>query len=68
MSNKINDELMDRVGELIEYYLSNMEGRILQSDMERNDLESLKYHADLFYKQMMHEQENELLGREVSVY
>ena len=44
MSNTTNDELLDRAREMTEYWTVTMHARILERDIEANDLEALRYH------------------------
>lgn len=44
MSNKYNDELLDRVREAMEYWTGTMHERILQRDLDADDLEALRHH------------------------
>lgn len=46
MSNQLNTELIERVQELCEYWAGTMHERVLQRDLDTDDFEALKYHAD----------------------
>lgn len=52
VSNNVNDELMERVEELMDYWDNTMWSRILRRDLDSNDLESLHYHVSEAYAQM----------------
>jgi hypothetical protein len=58
MSNVTNDILMDRAREQCEYWTGTMHERIIQRDIEANDLEALHYHVAEAEKEM-HMQEDE---------
>ena len=44
MSNQINDTLFDQARELAEYWVGTMWARLIEQDIDNNDLEALKYH------------------------
>lgn len=53
MSNLQNDILMERVHDLLEYWAGTMHQRILDRDLNANDMEALQYHSDQAWKEMM---------------
>jgi hypothetical protein len=52
VSNKINDELIERVEELMEYWTGTMWERVLRRDLDTNDLEALQFHLVESYREM----------------
>lgn len=52
MSNQVNTELIERVQELCDYWSGTMHERLLQRDLDADDLEALKYHADIAWREM----------------
>lgn len=63
MSHPVNDQLYDRARDLMEVYTGGMQERILQSDLDRNDLESLRYHVSMFEAEQSIEDDIELYGK-----
>ena len=57
MSNTTNDLLLDKVGELMDYWVGTLWDRLMQRDLDHNDYEALKYHADQAYREMMLQEE-----------
>ena len=53
MSNSTNDILMEKVHDLMEYWAGTLWERIMQRDLDADDMEALQYHADLAWKEMM---------------
>ena len=52
MSNQSNDQLYDKALEVMEYWTGTMWERVIQRDLDTDDLEALKYHVDQAYKEM----------------
>ena len=53
MSNQANTELFEKVAELMEYWTGTMHERILQRDLDADDLEALQYHANQAWSEMV---------------
>lgn len=46
MSNTSNEQLESRAWEMMEYWVNTLWARLIQRDIDTNDLEALKYHVD----------------------
>jgi hypothetical protein len=57
MSNKVNDALLEKAADLMEYWSGTMHDRIIARDLASSDLEALKYHVDLAWKEMQLQEE-----------
>lgn len=62
MSNNVNSRLLEEAYELIEYFTSTYIERILQRDIDANDIEALAWHVKEYRVQKEFEEEQELLG------
>ena len=51
MSNTTNDKLMDSAQDMLEYWAGTLWERIIQRDLDANDLEALHYHVAQAYKE-----------------
>lgn len=59
----INNELLyDRAREVMEYFTNTMWERVIQRDLDSDDLEALAHHIKEAEAQMRHEEEAELRG------
>lgn len=45
MSNLINDNLIERAYEMLEYWAGTTIAKVIQHDLDRHDLESLRQHV-----------------------
>lgn len=61
MSHEVNTILIERAGDLIDYFAGTYVARVLQRDVDANDLEALKFHVSEYEAQRMIEEEQELL-------
>lgn len=52
MSNEINTELLERAATQIDYWQGTMHARVIERDIETNDLEALRYHVDQAEREM----------------
>lgn len=52
MSNTVNDTLIERAREQQSYWESTVWDRIIQRDLDANDLEALRYHVAQAEKEM----------------
>lgn len=52
MSNQVNTELFERAADLMDYWAGTMHERLIQRDLDSDDLEALKYHVDVAWKEM----------------
>lgn len=52
MSNTINETLLSRAWEMIEYWTGTMHARVIERDLQENDLEALRYHVDQAEREM----------------
>lgn len=52
MSNSTNDKLLDDVQDLMSYWEGTLWERVMQRDIDANDLEALRYHVSEAYKEM----------------
>lgn len=60
MSNTINDTLMDKTQELLDYWTGTLWERIIQRDLDANDMEALQYHVDKAWAEMVLQEEYHL--------
>jgi hypothetical protein len=65
MSNTTNDALIEQVQELISYWEGTMHARVLQRDLDTDDWEALKYHADLAWREMRLQEDEQGIFDEV---
>lgn len=61
MSNQTNDLLIIWANELMEYFTGTYVERVLQRDIDANDLESLRYHVSEYAAQKAIEDDNGLV-------
>lgn len=60
MSNASNESLMEHAADMLDYWSGTMHARIIQRDIDANDLEALAYHVDVAHAEMrMQEDEGE---------
>jgi hypothetical protein len=52
MSNNVNEELLERASECIDYFGGTTIGKILESDLDSNDLTALVTHVAIAEAQM----------------
>lgn len=45
MSNNINSVLFDRASEMITYFEGKLPAKVIEADLDRNDLEALQVHV-----------------------
>jgi hypothetical protein len=45
MSNLVNDRLLERASEAVDYWTGTMWARLIEQDLKNNDLEALAYHV-----------------------
>lgn len=45
MSDTVNTELFERAAEAIDYFEGKLPAQLIEKDLERNDLEQLRYHV-----------------------
>lgn len=66
MSNKINDDLLERAAICIDYFEGKAMAELLQADLDTNDLENLYYHVKQAEDAMFHLEyrPNEVYGEE----
>jgi hypothetical protein len=58
MSNVINDELMERAKDQLDYWTGTMWERLLQQDIAGNDLEALRAHVAWAEAEMAIQEDN----------
>lgn len=61
MSNKVNDELMERAKESMDYWEGTLHTRLIQRALDSNDLEALKYHITNAEREMAIQEDSILL-------
>lgn len=61
MSNTTNTTLIERANELMEHYAGTVAERVLQRDIDANDLEALRYHVSDYAAQKAIEDDNGLI-------
>lgn len=59
MSNNTNEILYEDALEVMEYFTGTMIERVIQRDMDADDLEALRYHVNQARRQMLFEQDME---------
>lgn len=59
MSNNYNEELLERAAEAIDYFGDTTISKILEADIERNDLEGLVAHVAIAEAQMAQQEFHE---------
>ena len=59
MSNQVNTQLYELALEMMEYWAGTMWERVIQRDLDVDDLEALRYHTNNAYKQMRLEEDAE---------
>jgi hypothetical protein len=52
MSDYIADKLYDQVAELVSYWEGTLWARMLERDLDTNDMEALHFHAQQAYAEM----------------
>lgn len=52
MSNNINQALIERANEAMEYWTGTMWERVIERDLATHDLEALRYHLNEAEKEM----------------
>lgn len=52
MSNNVNEELLERASECIDYFGDTTIGKILEADLDSNDLTALVTHVSIAEAQM----------------
>lgn len=45
MSNNVNQELFERAGICVSYFEGKLPAKLIQKDLDNNDLENLHYHV-----------------------
>ena len=62
MSNIQNDNLFERAEEQLEYWTNTMWARVIEADIDRNDLEALSYHVNEAEREMAIQEDNHEFG------
>lgn len=58
MSNNVNTNLLERAADLIDYWEGTVHARVLERDIDANDLEALKYHVSQAEAEMQMQEDN----------
>lgn len=59
MSTQVNTQLLERAADCIDYFDGKMPAKLIEKDLETNDLESLLVHVTQAEKMIMEQESND---------
>lgn len=68
MSNQVNTNLLEKANEMCEYWTGTMHERVIQRDIEANDLEALQYHVAEAEREMRLQEDSILVPLREDIY